>query len=993
MALVVDLLRADDLLALRIEARNLRLDTKDPKRPRLVVHHGGKPAYLIVHFAPQSIVERAYFEGAVPAQNDPLDPPGDVISRMSGPSRLVFILSKKTDGIPFTIDALLDWSRLALVVAPAAAIDKDHRPSPTLQIAPPKDLETALELPYRLVVSPTANVGWSHARKLVTHAGRTELWHTRISRLVSIKGSQKKVLREPTELRTIPLRAIWSPDFLDHKPLPGLLDEGPFRAAMAPRDRDQLVILTAGFNGYYYNVSGAKVPFTPTPARASRMFLSSLGGWLSVRGSWTDLPSYDTPDAGSFTLDLTEWVHVTTEARDHYVKIVYEGFLYPFGHRAALVKVTERKFIGTDEGVVPSPVAYLRQHMYVVVREPSKTYTRAPYQFGGLEMPLQSSVRIKTKVTPHIDDPATTTVPGATASFWIDVGGTGFPFHLVGTDLAGSGIDFVTSLIFVSNSETSLASVKSQYAASGVRRACNVRSAKVTFADPDAGDAALKTRALYFDTQILDVQFPSVPFIPRLDAAAAADVEIPAVAAMLGTSPPLTIHQYQPYLDSGLDAHAGVYAEINSPPAIAFSADKAGGFATPAISVTAISARKGVVSGSPDDAASGLIDPGAYFGDVSAKLFGTVPLKNLIPVDAITKKADAAQNAPEIRSQPLPNRKHPQKIVTRVKWSPKLQDYSEGPVTLAFNSDGSTSTLSLHAEIDRSLDGSPSTSRVNGKLSNCLVTLLGVVGLKIAEITFSSENGSKSMVKARLPAKNAVQFLGPLAFVQTLAEVLPPGIFGGAGPAIQLTPTAIRVTYTLGLPPISIGVFSLEHISIMTGLDLPYLDGKPGFEFAFASRSKPFLLTVECLGGGGFVHVVLNADGIQMVEGALEFGGSFSIDLGVASGGVHVMAGIYFKLQDTSTTLTGFVDIGGEVSVLGIISISIDLNLSLSYISTAQGSKVQGRATLTVCVHVLFFSVSASVSVERSFGSGAGDPKVYQLIGPGDWAAYAAAFA
>ena len=36
------------------------------------------------------------------------------------------------------------------------------------------------------------------------------------------------------------------------------------------------------------------------------------------------------------------------------------------------------------------------------------------------------------------------------------------------------------------------------------------------------------------------------------------------------------------------------------------------------------------------------------------------------------------------------------------------------------------------------------------------------------------------------------------------------------------------------------------------------------------------------------------------------------------------MAGIYFQLKGTSSDLTGFIDIGGEVSVLGIISISID---------------------------------------------------------------------
>jgi hypothetical protein len=105
------------------------------------------------------------------------------------------------------------------------------------------------------------------------------------------------------------------------------------------------------------------------------------------------------------------------------------------------------------------------------------------------------------------------------------------------------------------------------------------------------------------------------------------------------------------------------------------------------------------------------------------------------------------------------------------------------------------------------------------------------------------------------------------------------------------------------------------------------------------------------------------------------------------------MAGIYFQLTNTSTTLTGFVDIGGEVSVLGIISISIDLNLSLSFVHNQYGNKVQGRATLTISVHVLFFGISVSVSVERSFGDHGGDPRMKQLIGPTEWAAYADAIA
>ena len=130
-----------------------------------------------------------------------------------------------------------------------------------------------------------------------------------------------------------------------------------------------------------------------------------------------------------------------------------------------------------------------------------------------------------------------------------------------------------------------------------------------------------------------------------------------------------------------------------------------------------------------------------------------------------------------------------------------------------------------------------------------------------------------------------------------------------------------------------------------------------------------------------------------MVEGALEFGGNYAFDVGVASGGVHAMAGIYFQLKGSSSDLTGFIDIGGEVSVLGIISISLDLNLSLSWQSSPKGNVIQGRATLTVSVHVLFFSASVKISVERSFKAGGSDPDVGQLITPAQWSQYARAFA
>jgi hypothetical protein len=319
-------------------------------------------------------------------------------------------------------------------------------------------------------------------------------------------------------------------------------------------------------------------------------------------------------------------------------------------------------------------------------------------------------------------------------------------------------------------------------------------------------------------------------------------------------------------------------------------------------------------------------------------------------------------------------------------------DYDNDPVRVHFNQNGLASALTLKASLTRSLVGAPPASEIQGQLTNFTLILLGVVQLTFVSLKFSSTNGQKMDVKAKLVDHDPIAFTGALSFIQKLADILPPGIFG-KGPAVDLEPSQIVVSYTLGLPSISVGVFSLEHISITTGLDLPYLDGQPGFEFAFAKRNSPFLITVECLGGGGFVHLIVNASGVQMVEGALEFGGEFSFDIGVASGGVHVMAGIYFQLSNTTTIIQGFVDIGGEVSVLGIVSISIDLNLSLTFEEDGPKKYIKGKATLTISIHIIFFSIGVSVSVEKSFAANPGDPRIGAVLTGQDWSQYAAAFA
>src|SRR5579864_2464803 len=272
--MIVDLLRPDDLLALRVETRNLRLDTGAHDDPRLVRERPHAPAFLIFHFPPQSIVEKAYFEVStqtnppfnlipppppLPAASDPFDAPGAVPVRMSGPSRLVFRLPDDIHAIPFALESLLDWSRLQPELSRTAL--GRHQPLP---IQAPGPLATALEMPYRLVVSPArANARWQHASGAVVHAGRAELWHTRLSTATA----NSTELVEADERHPVAIRAIWSPDFADHGPMPShATDDVPFRGAMSPRDRHQIVALTSGVDGYFVvGASGGSSVYVPQP--------------------------------------------------------------------------------------------------------------------------------------------------------------------------------------------------------------------------------------------------------------------------------------------------------------------------------------------------------------------------------------------------------------------------------------------------------------------------------------------------------------------------------------------------------------------------------------------------------------------------------------------------------------------------------------------------------------------------------------------------------
>jgi Type VI secretion system effector, Hcp len=1059
-ALRLELIRPDDLLNLGIEVVNLRLDTSTPDDPGLVVDDPSAPAALVVTLPPQTIAETAYFEAspvpADPPKNGPVrpdpdagkssdadrDPPGVPgphrahTAEIGGTSRLVFTVPADVR-LPYSIEGLLDWSQLPLRVGPIAAIPPNPTPeqiaaAPSIQ--PPTATETALELPFRLVISPNGDATWLHRPTPHVSRGRTELWHTRLA-----QGGV-----ELSRDHRAPLRAIWSPDYNPADPPEAMADYPPLgRMAMEPRDRYQLVILTSAFHGWETNpeldqspfplvahVRAARErlgrvrlpePYVPKPFEAEQLMLTPLGGWLRSHGEWSPprrslggfvvSPNLDRIFARSSvvdvslaavldeTLDLSEWVHVATQARDHYVRIVYEGHLRPFGHRAALVKVTERKFID-EAGIV---IAYLMQRMFIVVRE------RVRY-FDDRGMPFKR-VRLTTLVTPDIVEPHPPD-KFASRSFWVEVATTDpssprrFMFHAVGTDHGDAELDFTIPMIFESVADEDDPAVVKEYNKTTGQSELDARDAqvpgrKVTFAaptKPEKRNTELVTESLNF---VLD---PAT----RAPKLLKAEVRIPQAEELLGNGHSTTIRLAKGFVKDGVGGTTGVFAEVTVPDFSKFSdadpfggmqpsslgldfrSDQAGGFATPNLGLSALSRELGPLGGPLASAPSGSFDPTTFFTAAGALLFGSLPLAKLL----MPGKLDG--DAPTMTTKTEGTH-----VVTTLEWKPKkLQQFGNGgPVT--FKPDqGGTSAFEVHGRITRRLDPTeanpPPLFTFTGTITNFSVEILKSVSVNFHEFDVVTVSNQKPDVTVGLRMTDPVEFAGDLAFVEELRRIIPSGLFGD-GPSLDITAAGIHAAFAIGLPPLAVGVFSLKEVQLGAGLTLPLTDGKPVFDFNFSSREHPFLLAVAIFGGGGFFHLQLDTGGLKELEAALEFGATAALDIGVASGSVHMMAGVYFSLQrkdpgnELRATLTGYLRVGGSLSVLALVTVSVEFNLSFTY---AEKGKAYGRATLTIQIEIAFFSKSVDLTVERTFAGQSGDPKFRDMFTtPAVWGDYALAFA
>jgi hypothetical protein len=310
----------------------------------------------------------------------------------------------------------------------------------------------------------------------------------------------------------------------------------------------------------------------------------------------------------------------------------------------------------------------------------------------------------------------------------------------------------------------------------------------------------------------------------------------------------------------------------------------------------------------------------------------------------------------------------------------------------------------IDMEVKIPLNGESPTYSIIGEVAYASLQM-DVIAVPFVNLTFKLQSGQKMIVDANV---NQIVFTGPLQFVNKLRDFL--SAFDDP-PFMDVSDSGIDAGYTLAIPTIAVGAFSLQNISLTAKVTVPFFGDSVVVGFAFCSKDNPFVLTIYIFGGGGWFEIDIAPDGLVGLHIGLEFGIDCALDLGVASGSVHVMAGIYYDYDKPSRTssLTGFVDMGGSLDVLDLISVSVDFHMQLTYTNTAGQSSVTGEASLTVDVKVFFFSFSVTlgpirktfggdqtsnpnvVRFERSFGN-ARIP-IADMIQADNWDAYTAAFA
>ncbi|WP_459957884.1 LysM peptidoglycan-binding domain-containing protein [Nocardia sp. IFM 10818] len=1028
-------------------------------------------AHIIVRFGSQNLLEER-FDVAPNA-------PARVLAAHD--SRVVFAVAKGSEfdySIAGVLTALTTFPLRVSKLALPAGETGDTTSAP----APPQADQTAIEAPFRLIVSPSPHGGFAHSAELSSapdDRARTELWTTRLGVRKVVDGKFTEVDEKDTTQRVV--RAVWTRDDDEGGVAPQGLSaslDKPLRRGIVRQTADRTV---------RHRENGT--PLQPEPLEVRRLYLSAVGAWVDWNVTW-DKPEKSYPPKDATTI-LEAYRHLAPMGRDAYIRVDVPAFLFPFGHRVTLVNITERRI-----GVGDNPVAFLKQRSFIVVRERTRSY-RDPQNRLVLHTLPFDVVAIDPPVTPDLDFIDVNTSKPVVPR----INGEPYRWKVTGVDHAGQPITMLAPLVLVTltadDKPTTIQEIRTEWEVK--QRRIDVNDAEVAMAPPTAkGDTTFKVHKLDLDGSYEPGKLTSTPSMAR------AFIAIPALNAINGGRAPVEVVYEKNYKDKGFELgdQAEVFLTLTQRQRLDFAkgSDQGGGFIEPSVGVAALSRTLGAIGDANADPGSALrrgdFDPSAFLAGALPKLFGLFDLMKIInrtgldrapnliteqlgmigslasefarlvaaldtastdladdighaasaaagqrlqalrgkvdnarttlagaagdlqaaladalagqphnaagaatafagklasvdavvsdpilpaavraavekPAAALRNIATVAQGANLLAALQAPTLSD----VMRFEWQPEIMDWPPGGPTV-FKPDKDGLTIAVEVRITEEDEPQVDVSAQLRAFELILMPGEQLVSMRFGRLGFRVATGRKPEIDVVF---DKLEFLGPLTFIEKIRQLIPFDGFADP-PYVDISTEGVTAGFDLALPSVAVGVFSLENIALAADCRIPFLGEAVTVGFGFCSKESPFRLTVMCIGGGGWVALRLSPAKMVVLEMGLEACASLSVDLGVASGSVSVSIGVYLRLEDKKGQLTGYFRIRGEVDVLGLISASITLELSLTY--HFESGKMIGRASLTVEVEVLFFSASVEITCERQLAGSKGDPSMLDIMPP-----------
>jgi hypothetical protein len=952
------LTRADDHVVIDVKTTGLVVKPA-PNGPRgafVLQPEPGSSGTIELSLPPQQLLEYAS-----DSQGNRVDQAQPIFT---DPSVLVLHVGSGVAPIPATVAGILDAARRLPVVTATSQV----------------------ELPHLLRLEPDG--GWTPLRHPATPAatnGHVELWSsTLVDRLDAVDGGGGRPVRV-TRLSQDVNQAGTGDDAW----VTAVLDEGKLRNTLDRATAQALQVRT-----------------DDEPAALRCLRVSSLGGWLDLRGEWLDTPGLQT------------FSHLTSMGRDEAQRKDGTGRLFPFNFRAKLSSETLRRLDGDLEPL--ERTAGLRKLDTIRVTGPVVTMeakARA-LPFTRLEMLIATTPPGDAIEPPEVDGHEVLVDKGLAV---LHVGGTPYRFAIEATDHAGKTFLVSMPLLFVPDGTEEDASgnhfnlpdeavmplwrelsadfrdiaVDGQAVAVAppVTSASAVERSNGALPAPDATTMRLKRLVLAPTQELTQINGAATligPLASRLEGVLpTVDRFAPGGATAIATYADTYIQQ----AFNDANAQAGVFLALAEERAVGVGSAVTGGLASLGLPVTALSRERGAVVGAVENLLAGKAD--LSFLDDAPDLLGVIPMTKLIPVGpGIERLLDEAA---EITSEVVDG------VVTKkIRWNADLFDPNDPNATVGAD-DGEDAGFFVVAPFRPTLqDPKPSitieqtiTLDASGKQldthSRCdvvgfelrlLATKNGtpLVTVPFRKFTFSAAPGEKPDVDVLM---GRLRFGGFLSYLGRLVDLIDDAGFNDP-PALEVTDTGIKSSFTFPIPTVAIGMFALQNISFGAELTIDFEGAKPTLAVRFARAADRFRLTVAALAGGGYLEIELDTGGIKRVEGTLEFGAAAALDVLVAVVSVEAMGGVLISYdRSNGLVFVAYLRLRGHVEVASLISADISLTLTLTYADAT--NTLIGHGELVLELKVLFVSESLRVPVTRKFAGQNADPTFAELMAPADF--------